>query len=543
MVDYPSESFEYDCLISRLKPYVAACGMTELNREPLLRVYTQCVNRMALLSDIKVHLTDILKSCEDLSDSLDDADAFDVSLYNDLKRQYGHFPLFDRAPPQSSLDTPFGRAVSRSVSSFRELFSLLELEASYVADVFFRLDKNNTIDQRPSVCVFGDLYREWNDYLDSRPAYAVNDTYMRRVLPACRDEAYELLAMATRAGRLSMYKQRVLYEMRTCLDAGWYCVFDTLTLAPDRVSEFVENPSAHRDFFRSIGRATVAQEVVEGKQGYVSPADVRGEHINQCYRYFCVPEYGSEGQRLHWHVVHLFRTLPAGCCDPNASFIGRYRREVSGLKGFWKYGFQSPIAVRHQGDSFTRDGWLWPIDKKTGKAIPSKPPLAVAYYVLKYVTKQAQQVESFKEHSQWNSQFMLDSKTFRIRMSRGFGTNLSDMSYLSLDSLVQATQLHWSVTQYPRLMKLSARRELRARLSTLTLDAILAAKPETTNQLKLLRALILGTPTCNPGSFTLSQTASLLVTDISDELLFYIEINGYAPIEPSADSSFVGAAC
>src|SRR5206468_12677964 len=67
-------------------------------------------------------------------------------------------------------------------------------------------------------------------------------------------------------------------------------VFDTLTLADDRLEAFYDNPNALRDYFRDIGRMVLA---AEGRKANDSHAD--------CYQYFCVPEYGTANGRLHFH--------------------------------------------------------------------------------------------------------------------------------------------------------------------------------------------------------------------------------------------------
>src|SRR5205823_6064780 len=79
----------------------------------------------------------------------------------------------------------------------------------------------------------------------------------------------------------------------------WFIVFDTLTLADDRLEAFYDNPNALRDYFRDIGRMVLA---AEGRKANDSHAD--------CYQYFCVPEYGTANGRLHFHAVHFMRTLP-----------------------------------------------------------------------------------------------------------------------------------------------------------------------------------------------------------------------------------------
>src|SRR5205823_13355809 len=73
-------------------------------------------------------------------------------------------------------------------------------------------------------------------------------------------------------------------------------IFDTLTLADDRLEAFYDNPNALRDYFRDIGRMVLA---AEGRKANDSHAD--------CYQYFCVPEYGTANGRLHFHAVHFMR--------------------------------------------------------------------------------------------------------------------------------------------------------------------------------------------------------------------------------------------
>src|SRR5690606_41628944 len=73
--------------------------------------------------------------------------------------------------------------------------------------------------------------------------------------------------------------------MRQAHADGWFIVFDTLTLADDRLEAFYDNPNALRDYFRDIGRMVLA---AEGRKANDSHAD--------CYQYFCVPEYGTANE-------------------------------------------------------------------------------------------------------------------------------------------------------------------------------------------------------------------------------------------------------
>src|SRR2546430_2774079 len=77
--------------------------------------------------------------------------------------------------------------------------------------------------------------------------------------------------------------------MRQAHADGWFIVFDTLTLADDRLEAFYDSPNALRDYFRDIGRMVLA---AEGRKANDSHAD--------CYQYFCVPEYGTANGRLYF---------------------------------------------------------------------------------------------------------------------------------------------------------------------------------------------------------------------------------------------------
>src|SRR5690606_41009177 len=52
--------------------------------------------------------------------------------------------------------------------------------------------------------------------------------------------------------------QRLMNAMRQAHADGWFIVFDTLTLADDRLEAFYDNPNALRDYFRDIGRMVFA---------------------------------------------------------------------------------------------------------------------------------------------------------------------------------------------------------------------------------------------------------------------------------------------
>src|SRR5205814_2229374 len=83
------------------------------------------------------------------------------------------------------------------------------------------------------------------------------------------------LLLITMKSRRGFAIQRLMNAMRQAHADGWFIVFDTLTLADDRLEAFYDNPNALRDYFRDIGRMVLA---AEGRKANDSHAD--------CYQYF-----------------------------------------------------------------------------------------------------------------------------------------------------------------------------------------------------------------------------------------------------------------
>src|SRR5256714_10587183 len=115
--------------------------------------------------------------------------------------------------------------------------------------------------------------------------------------------------------------QRLMNAMRQDHAGGWFIVFDTLTLADERLEAVYDNPNALRDYFRDIGRMVLA---AEGRKANDSHAD--------CYQYFCVTEYGTANGRLHFLALPFMRTLPTGSVDPSSARRVRTRSRLSTLK-------------------------------------------------------------------------------------------------------------------------------------------------------------------------------------------------------------------
>src|SRR5699024_12626114 len=88
--------------------------------------------------------------------------------------------------------------------------------------------------------------------------------------------------------------QRLMNAKRQAHADGWSIVFDTLTLAYDRLEAYYDNHNALRDYIRDIGRMVLADEGSNTKD------------LNEdCCQNICLPEYGNANGHHHLHVVHF----------------------------------------------------------------------------------------------------------------------------------------------------------------------------------------------------------------------------------------------
>lgn len=417
-----------------------------------------------------------------------------------------------------------------SKDEYALLSEQLLCEFEIVEDVLNQLDIYNTIDHPPTGDeLFLKKYGKspsyvLRKYITDRPAKDLKNDYGIIDEPKFKDEATRLLIKAQANSRRNETIQRIHNEMTLRHSQGWYFIFDTLTLSNDCVQQFYETKTALRDYFRVVSRKVLS---AEGRPVKESSSD--------CYSYICVPEFGGETGRLHFHIVHFMRTLPSGTVDPNFGKQKRIYRQVDTLRGLWKYGFTQPIAVRYSGDAFTKRGWLTPVDKD-GKSVDSKPMIAVAHYVAKYINKKTEQELISKNVSgeKWNNYLQNEMKLmpktlFRTRMTRGFGMHVASMKNLSNNALLQMTRLSANVTKMPSVLKRNAKKELRSRLVHLSLTDVLELKPKTMNLLKSFRDLIQKTHQFNPQNFTDLLTPKLNPSDISEEVINYVTSNSYQP--------------
>src|SRR5438445_12054436 len=75
-----------------------------------------------------------------------------------------------------------------------------------------------------------------------------SDEYNYPKKKGIKDECSRLLEASTMKSRRGFAIQRLMNAMRQAHADGWFIVFDTLTLADDRLEAFYDNPNALRDY-------------------------------------------------------------------------------------------------------------------------------------------------------------------------------------------------------------------------------------------------------------------------------------------------------
>lgn len=243
------------------------------------------------------------------------------------------------------------------------------------------------------------------DYLAKIFGFRVGKTE-RDALPVHLENLLEDLKLAGNKARAFELSFRLTDEITERAAEGWYIVFQTLTVDQEGYPHvFSQGSQAWRNYIQTVDRIIGAHVHGSVRKAAKAKAD------SPYHSYFAVVERGGLHGRHHIHVIHCFRDIPDSWKrDPNHGRAVAHKREIVGLKGFWKHGWAIPIACRFGiDDAFSQLGWIWPVkrDGKVFKPIERKPALALARYVTKYIHKS---YGSDKGDYQW-----------RTRLSRGCG--------------------------------------------------------------------------------------------------------------------------
>src|SRR5206468_863082 len=116
-----------------------------------------------------------------------------------------------------------------------------------------------------------------------------------------KDECSRLLEASTMKLRRGFAIQRLMNAMRQAHADGWFIVFDTLTLADDRLEALYDNPNALRDYFRDIGRM-----VLTPSGDLQERVLIRHHDYDQCFQSVQLLQWNSQ---VKFNVT-VYRNLP-----------------------------------------------------------------------------------------------------------------------------------------------------------------------------------------------------------------------------------------
>src|SRR5206468_1430082 len=122
-------------------------------------------------------------------------------------------------------------------------------------NVLTQHDINNTIAHRPE----GDekwfvenettVTQSCRKLAAERPLKDIREEYNYPKKKGIKDESSRSLEASTMKSRRGFAIQRLMNAMRQAHADGWFIVFETLTLADDRLEAFYDNPNDLRDYF------------------------------------------------------------------------------------------------------------------------------------------------------------------------------------------------------------------------------------------------------------------------------------------------------
>ena len=344
--------------------------------------------------------------------------------------------------------------------------------------------------------------KEWNNYFRHNTLKSISAKLHLKPKPRSNDLTSIYMRKSRYAQLQGYYSQKIAFEIERASQKGWFMVFDTLTLSDDGLKRFYRDQSSSdkkpiRGYCNTIAKSIKA---------YCDKLGINYEQQYDYYRFVCVPEFGGETNRLHFHLVHFMRFMPPLIGnhknyrtdrDPNLDNLEMCNRtEITAFHRIWTYGsLNKAIAVRHQADAFTSK-LNWRTVKKLNSITGTYDPVeikgagALASYLSKYVSKSIEQLEhsSDRWHLELKSKGIDTRVNFRISYSRGFGfADIASMKQETFDTLKELTKLDYESTPFFSLVSHAAKRELKSCFEDMTIEEIERIKPEPYNYTANLR--------------------------------------------------------
>jgi hypothetical protein len=272
-------------------------------------------------------------------------------------------------------------------------------------------------------------------------------------------ETLEFQEMLATAGRKQIKANWIWRIGQECLEKsleGWYGFFVTLTVDPARVPDSQAMWQEGKEFRKYIRRLA---RVAAKASGF--PRAIKdGASCCDFVHHVGVIEHGKSRQHHHMHLLVWMRDIPASwkVC-PNRGVRAPHMRTNDWCKAMSTYwpnalpGIGRAKYFRHEGDMWSRHGFVLPYDRKKKRIVRIHAPEKAGLYIAKYMDK---------DDKAW---------THRIKATRDLGMTrlrkvLMQMHWKKVEALAwrpktyslntTATTIH---TVPPGLLRLTAKQE------------------------------------------------------------------------------------
>lgn len=201
----------------------------------------------------------------------------------------------------------------------------------------------------------------------------------------------EMLETAGRKAMQSNWIWRIGQECQEKALEGWYGFFVTLTVDPSRVFNSRDMWQRGVEFRKYIRRLAKVSARACGMPRAIHD----GASVWQFVQHVGVIEHGKSAHHHHMHLLIWMRDVPDSwkVC-PNRGIRkpeDRTRDWCKPMSTFWPHslpGIGRAKYFRHEGDVWSKHGFVLPYDSKKGRTIRINHPETAGLYIAKYMDKE-----------------------------------------------------------------------------------------------------------------------------------------------------------
>lgn len=242
----------------------------------------------------------------------------------------------------------------------------------------------------------------------------------------------QMLDQSGRKCRQSNWIWRIGQECCEMAREGWYGFFVTLTVDPSRCADseaMWKEGRELRRYLRRLGR-------VAARACGMPNAIKDGASVSQFVRHVGVIEHGKSNHHHHMHLLLWMRDVPDSwkVC-PNREFVRPEAKTADWcrpMSTFWPWslpGIGRAKYFRHEGDVWSKHGFVLPFDSKKKRVIRINNPAKAGFYIAKYMDK---------ENKAW---------THRVKATRNIGLNRLKKLLMEM-ALSKVEALTWRPVTY-----------------------------------------------------------------------------------------------